>query len=219
MTNEDYHVSLEAKLTKLFKKYEKKLIHPEQCSIIKRGFVYSRVDLTVDVIVMGINPSQRTDFLDYSGVSYNYKDLESDRYFKKFHSLLEPYNASISYCDLFYHKHSDQKQLEHFMKDDVGKAFLTEQLEITRQILSDIKPKLILLFNRKAATFFTTDWLGFNVTKDLVLKNTEFTNNQNICVIPSLEAYIYFSTFLGYRTSKEAIRKVERDIPKLFDLL
>lgn len=219
MNNDDLNLSLKAKLEQLFEQYKGVLQMPEQRSILEKGFVFSSIDRTADVLVMGINPSERTNFVNEDGISYDYPVLKNDSYFKKFHQLLSPYRHSITYCDLFYHKHSEQKKLNYFLKDELGKRFLKEQLLITKELITSVAPKLILVCNRKAATFFTTEWLGFKVNTEI--KNAPFNYSEitELNVIAALDSYIYFSTFLGYRTKPAAIKKVEEEIPKLFNLL
>lgn len=218
MSKDAFSISLKAKLENLFATYEQALKLPEQLTIINNGFAFSNIDPAAEILVMGINPSLRNDFIGPDGYSYDYETLESDRYFKKFFLLLKDFEShGITYCDLFYHRHTEQKQIEHFLKDDLGRAFLGEQLDITREVIHHVSPKLILLFNRKGAEFFTKDWIGLTIKK--------FNSPSSTAAIPDLytidntDSLIYCSAFLGYRTSKHRYAILHKDLPLLYTML
>lgn len=210
--------SLQATLEHLFTMYQKKLSDDTQLRIVRKGFVYSKIDPTASVLVMGINPSLRTDYLSIDPYSYDYKDLKEDRYFKKLHQLLvkfEPYG--ITYCDLFYQRHSEQKELIHFLKDSKGQHFLKEQLTITRKLIKEIQPKLILLFNKKGFEFFTKEWLGYDVHK--IISKDLSKGIEELYQVTDTKTYLYASTFIGYRTSKKALYQLQKELPLLLKLL
>lgn len=217
MLNNTLSFSLKAKLKQLFSEHKNRFTNKEQLDIVQKGFVFSEIDVTAKVLVMGINPSLRNDFVHIDECSYNYQDLKQDRYFKKLHHLLkdfEPYG--ITYCDLFYQRHSEQKQIEHFLKDELGRGFLKKQLSITNRVILEVKPELILLFNKKGFTFFTKDWMNIEVKNESNITPQYIENLYTIC---QTDIYVYASTFLGYRTSKEAYAQVERDLPLLLAFL
>ncbi|RMB61038.1 hypothetical protein EAX61_06055 [Dokdonia sinensis] len=210
------------RLSALFSKYESILTSPEQLEILKKGFAFSDIDYNADVLIMGMNPSLRTNFLSEDGYSYDYPLQSQDMYFKKFYKLLEPYSEhKISYTDLFYQKHSEQVKLKYFLKDKNGREFLQEQLELTKAQIIKTQPKLILLFNKQGADFFRTPWLPVQIesvenTPIPELKSINFyaSDGSSICKLLA-----YFSTYLGYRTSKKALEKVHREIPEIFKYL
>lgn len=217
MPNNELSFSLKAKLQQLFSEHKNRLTNKDQLDIIEKGFVFSKIDVSATVLVMGINPSLRTDFVHIDECSYDYLYLKQDRYFKKFHNLLkdfEPYG--ITYCDLFYQRHTEQKEIEHFLKDELGRRFLKKQLSITKRAILEVKPKLILLFNKKGFTFFTKDWINIEVMNESNITTQYIKNLYTMC---ETNMYVYASTFLGYRTSKKAYGQVKNDLPLLLELI
>lgn len=217
---EDFYLKLKAKLETLFTQYEKKLQTEVQRKIVQNGFVFSEVDPTAQILVMGINPSLRNDFVNANGYSYDYKHIHNDRYFKKFTKLLTDFEPlGITYCDLFYQRHTEQKTIDHFLQDGIGRSFLKAQLTMTRELIEYINPKLILLFNRKGALFFTTKWLGYDTVPITAAFSNETHHVDSLYQIRTLGNYVYFSTFIGYRTKREALNKITVDLPKIFSFL
>lgn len=215
MSRDAFLLSLKAKIETLFTTYTKLLHTQEQQDIIRDGFVFSKIDPTVSVLVMGINPSLRTDFISDDKYSYDYSKLQNDRYFKKFHILLSAIESQgITYCDLFYQRHTEQKKIAHFLNDEVGKQFLRDQLEITKEVINYISPKLILLFNRQGAQFFSSEWMDISLDLDKKLS----THNK-LAYSHKLKSYIYFAPFLGYRTPKTAFEQLDHDLPLLANLV
>lgn len=52
---------------------------------------------------------------------------------------------------MFYFKETDSKLLDKILKTPLGIQFLVDQLKVTQQIIEEIKPKVIVVFNAKAA--------------------------------------------------------------------
>lgn len=211
--------SLEQKISSLFSRYKNKAVDEQQKEIISRGFVYSKVDSKADILICGINPSERKDFLT-SDYMYNYALLEKDRYFKKFLPLFSNYTNtfSISYFDLFYQKHSKQKSIECFKKDKPGKDFLQEQLNITHSILEQIQPKAIFVFNKQASTFFNHNH-NFNVGLNLKLEKTAFPNTYHVQSNSLKNTLVYSSRFLNHFVKMEELNKIKQEIASVFNLI
>lgn len=216
--NKNEKITFHKHLAQLFEEYENRMIDSQQLEIIQSGFVFSNLDYNADVIVMGMNPSLRTNYISEDGYSYNYNTLSEDMYFKKLHAIVEPLLPyRISYTDLFYQKHSEQLQLKYFLKDETGRAFLKDQLALTLKQIARAKPRIILLFNKQGGDFLREPWIPIKLTtpKDcdiLDLKKATLynTSGNQIC-----QFFIYFSTYLGYRTSQAAMEKVHLDVPKI----
>ena len=219
MSNNSFNSALKAKIEQVFTQFKEQNITAKQLAIVNKGFVFSEVNPQAKILVMGINPSLRNDFVSSNGYSYNYDNLSSDRYFKKFPTLLKDFEQfGITYCDLFYQRHTEQKQIENFLKDEKGRNFLKSQLTITKEVIEHISPKLILLFNKKGATFFSKEWTGYTLEQRAQQK-THFKQIDDLYSINELEALIYCSSFLGYRTRKEAFKRIQTDIPQLLKLI
>ncbi|WP_405250545.1 hypothetical protein [Dokdonia sp. Asnod3-C12] len=215
MNNDSFNSALKAKIGQVFTQFKSQSITAEQLAIAEEGFVFSEVNPQANILVMGINPSLRNDFVSSNGYSYNYDNLNSDRYFKKFSTLLKDFEQfGITYCDLFYQRHTEQKQIEYFLKDEKGRDFLKSQLAITKEVIEHISPELILLFNRKGATFFSKEWIGYTL-EQRVPNSSHFEKIDDLYNITELETSIYCSSFLGYRTRKETYTRIYNDIELL----
>ena len=219
MSNDSFNSALKAKIEQVFTQFKEQNITAEQLAIAEEGFVFSEVNPKAKILVMGINPSLRNDFVGSNKYSYNYEHLSTDRYFKKFSTLLKGFEQfGITYCDLFYQRHTEQKQIEHFLKDEKGRDFLKSQLAITKEVIEHISPELILLFNIKGAMFFSKEWIGYTLEQRAQQK-PHFEQIDDLYSINELETSIYCSSFLGYRTRKEAFTRIQTDIPQLLKLI
>lgn len=219
MSNDSFNSALKAKIEQVFTQFKSQSITAEQLAIVEEGFVFSEVNPKAKILVMGINPSLRNDFVGSNGYSYNYDHLSSDRYFKKFSTLLKDFEQfGITYCDLFYQRHTEQKQIEYFLKDEKGRNFLKSQLKITREVIEHVSPQLILLFNRKGATFFSQEWIGYTL-EQVVPDTSHFEKIDDLYNITELETLIYCSSFLGYRTRKETYTRIYNDIALLINMI
>jgi len=215
MNKDLFNSTLKAKIEKVFTQFKSESITAEQQAIVNEGFVFSEVNPKAEILVMGMNPSLRNDFVNSNGYSYNYDNLGTDRYFKKFSYLLKDFEQyGITYCDLFYQRHTEQKQIEHFLKEEKGHRFLKNQLAITKEVIEYISPRLILLFNKQGASFFSKEWIGYTLASSVNYLNSA-EPIENLYLIKELNTPIYCSSFLGYRTRKKTYASLERDLPLL----
>ncbi len=151
----------------------------EAKSIIRRGFCAPEtLEKGVDVLYIGINPSYdaRSDaekfyVLDTNGESEH-------RYFKKFKEQtdskkLKHYKKlSWSHLDLLFLREREQKKINLFENERYGDLeFIWEQLQVSKAILEQLSPKIIVVNNTKARQYLGKDkdhgkerniWLGYN---------------------------------------------------------
>ena len=198
---------MKKELQELFESY-KFTKHIAAEIIVSRGFVYSEINPNAEILICGINPSLRTDFLKTS-FSYDFDLVKaSDRYFKKFQPLINTAVLEVGYFDLFYQKHSKQKDIESFYKTEQGRSFLQSQLNITREILLNLKPKAILVFNKEAFSFF-----GIHPRLNIGMKfNLENHSIDNTFYCEELNALIYKARYLNHFVNQETLKKMKDDI-------
>lgn len=139
------------------------------------------------VTFIGLNPSfseegfstylQKTD--DYCdidvreffafpvSVSFNIKmsaDIERQMkkdypYFKPFGNLLEGTGEEWEYLDLFYVRETSQEKLKRvILFEDKLSNFAQKQLEITKDIIEQIQPKVIVVVNALASRIFKGEY-------------------------------------------------------------
>lgn len=140
------------KIQDLFEKYKGKMEDPKLNEILDKGFVSSKPNLDAKILLCGINPSDNGSQPSH----FYFKDLEKAPYFTTLHGITKDCKdrSSIEYLDLFCFRHKDQMVIWQFAKDSVGLRFVVDHLILTQEIIEDIQPKVILVFNKTAATFF-----------------------------------------------------------------
>ena len=230
---------LNAKISQIFEEAKLNIKDPNLKSIIDRNFVSSIIDMKADVLICGINPSFRANETNLNFYSFDFNHLENDtKYFKKFHDLVKVYKNkfAFTYTDMFYQRHTEQKEILSFYSEKEGIEFLCKQLIVTQEMIEQLKPKLILVFNKQAANFWGLNyqdrenilenvWLGYE------FENTEIENLYRITgLLESKErlnsglkdtnligTLVYFSRFISYRTDKKVMDKIKSDIPSLIN--
>lgn len=225
------HPQTPSKIAQLFDKYSDRITDPILKDILARQSVFSLVNTNANALILGINPSYRkVEKSLEEGYPFNFQDLYKDRYFGKFHKLIEPYkHLTFTYLDIFTQRHTDQEEIYKFFKDKVGMEYLCEHLMISQEIIENLKPKLILVFNKKVGDFlgnnikskdddFTNVWLGYNFKRVEGINNAfEIIGFKDLKerLNPSLKhtaligTTVYFSKFMNQFikiTEKEAIR-------------
>ncbi len=223
--------NIKERLTKIFKDAKLAIKSPILLEIVNRSFVYSEVNMDAKALICGINPSYRKNETNLDSYSYNFDDLEGDKYYKKFHKLIKPYKEEIkfTYIDLFYQRHTEQKKINNFTANEALK-FICEQLVVTQSLIEQLQPKFILVFNKQAANFLGKNnkqnlsnvWLGYKfeeIKKDKIYKICGFEDseqriNRELSATNLEGTLIYFSRFLG-RISNKDLEQIELDIAEL----
>lgn len=133
---------------------------------IKR-FGYAAQDNIVKNALMfiGINASnsdENEDSFFYTN-SQEYKQGGTHRYFEKFCEISKEVNFPWTHTDLLFVRFTNQKEVEETIyKYENGVKFFYEQLLISKQIIEEAKPKVIVVNNT-----FARRLLGYNKdTKD-----------------------------------------------------
>lgn len=136
----------------LFDKYRGRFQNNDLNEILNHGCVSSIPAMNADILICGINPS----YNEKSPNHFSFHELVSKRYFSPLHKITETCTdrSKIDYIDLFCFRRTNQNDIWKFTSDSVGVQFITEHLIITQNIIEQMKPKLILVFNKDAANFF-----------------------------------------------------------------
>jgi hypothetical protein len=137
--------------------------------VIQRGYL-AHSQIPVDTIVfVGINPSfdknQRSVVSKSEGRWGEFTDLKQEdneyqKYFGKFEGIaanLKQTWDSIkwTHIDMLYFRETKQSFIKDvLMKDELGRRFIAEQLEITKTIIEKITPKILVVSNTAARDFF-----------------------------------------------------------------
>jgi|SRR5690554_104090 len=196
---------------KVFKKYE----NAKFGDILKeRGYVfqYDEDETNSDLLFIGINPSytEKHEKNEHYRGTYDRNDNRS--YFKPFSEINREinnaevgYNGIYTHIDLLVFRETNQKQVNELMRTEEGCGFLIEQLEIAKNRLIHISPKVVIVSNAKAAElmgknrFFNDKtgeelgiWMGLDFVFDEEFGAHKVTN------VPELEnSYFLFTSMLS----------------------
>ncbi len=162
-------------------KYESELLdilnNPNYASIpfIERGFVSIGAIPHSSLLFIGINPSFQTkatpNELDYYCLKPDGNDYK--RYFGKFEQLAHSANLPLGHMDMLYFRETKQNNIDEIMSVSFGREFIVKQLEISKNILENVKPKIIVVCNTKARQLLGKDknngsnlWLNYDFEFD-----------------------------------------------------
>ncbi len=205
--------------TQLLKTYEELFVKHQQViekyNLHNRGFVFQHDDDEQDceLLFLGINPSY-TEKHELQSENPTYKGhytRNADRgYFKPFglihNELLDSQTSNYSnwtHIDLFVFRETNQKLVEQLMRDAEGASFLFDQLEIAKDRISTILPKVIVVSNALAREFTGINkkkindqnvgvWMGYDFEFDEEFGSYRITNE------PSLkDTHILFTSMLS----------------------
>ena len=84
--------------------------------------------------------------------SKTYKDNNSVPHFKKFFEIQKQFQRPWTFLDLLYNRDSVQKNIELSFKTDSGRKFILSQAKLTLDLISEIKPKLVIVANKMVET-------------------------------------------------------------------
>ena len=172
-----------------------------EIEVLYRGYHTTDSILKESILFIGINPSyddkrQNDVYKTFSKIRQ--EGNEYSRYFKPFEKISKSVNAKWSHLDILYFQETSQKYIDKLLKTEIGKKFITSQLEITKEILENSYPKCIIVCNTKAREFLgktknTNKWMNFNFQFDNNLGTYKIQDkNSNLLNTP-----VFFSSMLS----------------------
>lgn len=129
-----------------------------EIQVIKRGFGIHKEVIKNSILFIGINPSFKKGSIHENYFFYMNQAGENPGsnihpYFKKFVDISTRLDIEWSHLDLFFFRETRQRFVNELLKDEVGKSFLDEQLQISKEIILSAKPKIIVVSNTAARYF------------------------------------------------------------------
>ena len=134
-----------------------KLTKVEDSNLLDRGFGFQFDEgiTNPDVLFIGINPAYRED-RPVSKQAYS-KPANKPGYFRPFHKMEEDfkkdYNREISWThiDLLAIRESQQSYVDNYLfKTELGTEFINAQLDVAKELIEFLKPKVIVASNTLA---------------------------------------------------------------------
>jgi hypothetical protein len=224
-------------LNHLFSKYHNQFNSQHLNEIVNREYVYSKLNQNANILICGINPSYRVKEDNPNAYEFDFNDekVKKDPYFKKFHDKTK--GIQTNYIDLLRQRHTSQSDIGLFMKEEKGLQFIIDQLKVSQNAIENLKPKLILVFNRMAGQFWGRDaiyykngnarsvWMGYTFIPTEIEGAMKITGiiqhsdriNQSLKQTNLIGTIIYFSSFISYRTSRKVKTKINKDVPALIN--
>lgn len=124
-----------------------------------RGYAIQK-HITHDAILfIGINPSfnEKRSSKEKNFFYVNHEQKEVYQYFKKFQDISQKTGIEWSHHDLLHIRQTDQREVRNLFNDAVSKTFLSKQLMISRAIIENAKPKMIVISNAYARDLFLNE--------------------------------------------------------------
>lgn len=148
---------------------------------INRGYAIQSVISFDSILFIGINPSfDEMKNKHFESFLYDIHQNDSHKYFKKFKDIGEETNTQWSHFDLLFLRETNQNNIKHMYNDVLGKEFLNNQLIISKNVIENSKPKIIVISNAfardlfkhecKFETFFD-DKIGTHIIKNNTILN------------------------------------------------
>lgn len=153
--------------------------------LLERGhaFHFDDDEKHSDVLFVGINPSFGKED---AHCNYTFDRNASANYFLPFHLINNtlkkvPYSIESlrwTHLDILAFRETNQKYIDTILKDSKGISFIYEQVEIAKQRIIRIQPKVIVVCNTKARELMGKDrltdskgrehgvWMDFNYSFD-----------------------------------------------------
>lgn len=187
-------MNIDKKLEQIWSKY--KSVDNE---LYERKFAYCIDPIKESsVIFIGLNPSfnqgAKKEILKYS----NETATKLHPYFKKIKSIGV---ENISHLDLLYFRETSAKKIDDLLKTELGIGFIWEQLQLSKEILVNAKPQIIVVANTTARLFFgkeknveknTNNWLNYDFEFDNVLGTHRIKTEGQLFDIP-----VFFTSMLS----------------------
>jgi len=123
---------------------------------IERGYAVQRAIKHDSLLFVGINPSLENKN-DTSPKRFFYRaenDIKIHKYFNKFPKIASEANLHWSHLDLLYLRETKQDNIKAVCEDAFSLPFIRKQLELSKEIIEQCKPKIIVVCNTHARDLF-----------------------------------------------------------------
>lgn len=152
-------MSIEKELNDIWKKYDGKFTNQNIAKIFNRRFLYSETK-NKKVLFVGLNPSYRENDNfknDLDMKSFDAFLCKEDSYYKKFHEISNECGIkdNWTYTDLCYYRETEQSTTNQILKEEpIGRGFIWDQIQISKNIIENLEPKIMIVCNTMARKFF-----------------------------------------------------------------
>ena len=147
------------------------------------------------ILFVGINPSN-SDNSFKKEFYYSPQDASHHKYFKKFNDVSKKVNLHWTHVDLLFIRKTEQKMIERIEQDygQTGMDFISEQLNISKEIIELSQPKIIVVNNTLARKYLgekSKYYCGFQFTFNHELGTYLICNSKKLENVP-----VFFTSML-----------------------
>ena len=177
----------EEKIKNLFESHKSQ--DPELQEIINRKYVYSQFHTGRKVLFIGLNPSFNEKRAKKEEYYKSFDATNNDHpYFKKFPILVENKN-DWTFLDLLYIRETKHQSVRDFYNKEPD--FIKQQLEISKEIIKEINPEIIVVCDTFARDLFKSDTMNFEFEFDDTIGTYRIINNSDF-----KDTIVFFSGML-----------------------
>lgn len=151
---------------------------------VNRGYAIQSIISFNSILFIGINPSfDVKKNKHFESFFYDIHQNDSHRYFKKFKDIGEKTKTQWSHFDLLFLRETNQNNIKHIYSDALGKEFFKKQLMISKDVIENSKPKMIIISNALARDLFL-DECKFETFFDHKIGTHRIINNSKLDSTP-----------------------------------
>lgn len=147
---------------------------------INRGYAIQIVIPFNSILFIGINPSfDEKKNKHFKSFFYDvHKSEVLHGYFRKFEDIATKTNMQWSHFDLLFLRETNQNNIKQMHNDILGREFLNEQLKISKKVIENSKPKIIVISNAFARDLFLYECKFETFFDDTIGTHRIINNNQ-----------------------------------------
>ena len=141
----------------LFKERVESLLeetNKENPEILKYGYVIPDLLIQDSILFIGLNPSFNPQKDTFRKLFYNLYQRKEHPYFAKFFDISDHCNHPWSHLDLFLVRETNQRLIKDWSKEPTFKDSLIKQFSLTRDMIYQVHPKIIVVCNTMAREWF-----------------------------------------------------------------
>lgn len=170
--------------------------------ILRRGFATSEKIKKGSILFVGLNPSftLANEPNEPEEIFYNLSQQDNYKYFKRFEEISESTGIAWEHIDMLTIRETNQNNVISLARKSEGLDFIWKHLLLTKDILEQTEPKVIVVANTVARTYLGKDvepngnnkWLGYLFEFDETIGTHRITNRDSSL----LEIPVFFTSMM-----------------------
>lgn len=149
----------------------------ENKELLSRGYAVHDEIIKNTILFIGINPSFSGKNKKRGSYFFNNNDDDEKmhKYFNKFKKISKEIDLPWTHFDLLYFRETNQKYISELLNDKNGIGFIYNQLQLSKKIITNAVPKILVVTNTMFRHFMGLDkdkqkntgvWMDFDFEFD-----------------------------------------------------